>query len=240
MYRIVVGDDDGAFIEEALTQIRKIMDGFGLHENEEYELTAYRNPEELISSFESDREACRMLMLDIEFGGQNGIELAEKLRQMQAMCSLIYISSYRDYVFDCFGTKPLGYLLKPIDWEKASEFLLKDYKEHYMDNLIDLNICGSLISLTYRDIYAMEASSHRVLIYLREGKTLSWNGSLSKIEEMLNSEYFCKCHNSFLINLTHVTELLKAEVKMDDFQTFPVSRRLYKEAFKKYVGVLKG
>lgn len=240
MYRIMLGDDDGIFIEYASEQIRKIMSGFGLRENTEYTLDMCRNPEELLPIFEADRDAYQMLMLDIEFAEQNGIELAKKLREMQVTCSLVYISSYRDYVFDCFGTNPLGYLLKPVDWEKASEFLLKDYKERYMGHFLDLKIGGSSISLPYKDIYAMEASSHRVLVYLRGKKTLSWNGSLSRMEETLNDKYFCKCHNSFLINLTHVDEFLKTEVKMDDSRTFPVSRRLYKYALKKYFEVLKG
>lgn len=240
MYQIVIGDDDRLFLQQAEEQIRRIMTDYGLVEQTDFTLTGYQDPEELKEELLVRPDECQLLLLDVEYGEKNGIELARDLRGKLTECSIIYLTFYADFVFECFDTKPLCYRLKPVDWEKMGKLILKDYRERFLKTLLNLKVGGKPISIPYQEIYALEAVSHHVRIHLKNQRTLEWNGALSKLEQEISNRCFCKCHNSYLINLEHVTEFLKEEVKMDDGSFFPVSRRFYASSMKQYFALLRG
>lgn len=234
MYQIVIGDDDRLFLQQAEEQVRRIMTNYGLIEQMDFALTVYQDPEELKEELLVRPEECQLLLLDVEYGEINGIELARDLRWKLTECSIIYLTFYADFVFECFDTKPLCYRLKPVDWEKMEQLIIKDYRERFLKTLLNLKIGGIPISIPYQEIYALEAVSHRVCLHLKNQKTLEWNGALSKLEQEVSGRCFCKCHNSYLINLEHVGEFSKGEVKMDDGRVFPVSRRFCASSMKQY------
>ncbi len=70
----------------------------------------------------------------------------------------------------------------------------------------------------------MEAALHRVFLHLKDGKE-GWNGSLTELASKLPAWHFCRRHNSFLINLAHVAELVRYEARLGNGVVIPVSKR---------------
>lgn len=239
MYRVVMGDDDQEFLRQAAAQVRSALEGMDLAAGQDFEIAPYAAPEPLMKELLAAPGSCQFLLLDVDFAGRNGIELAKELRGAGAACSLVYLTAFRDYVFDCFGTRPLWYLIKPADWAKLAELVRADYRQQCQNTLLQLKVNGQALALPYQQIYALEAAAHRVRIWLQGAETLSWNGALASLGPSLPAWCFCKCHNSYYINLTHVAEFGRTEVKMDDGARFPVSRRFYAPALKQYFSVLK-
>lgn len=64
-------------------------------------------------------------------------------------------------------------------------------------------------------------------------------GSLAQITPSLPAWHFCRCHNSFFVNLAHVTELVRYEARLDNGAVIPVSKRFYKPAVEQYIAFLK-
>lgn len=64
-------------------------------------------------------------------------------------------------------------------------------------------------------------------------------GSLTELASKLPARHFCRRHNSFLINLAHVAELVRYEARLDNGAVIPVSKRLYKSAVEQYIAFLK-
>lgn len=238
MYQVIIADDDLSFLNEAVTQTISIMEHNGLRQGIDYEVITFTQAQSLVKHFQQNINSCKLLMLDIELGTSNGLELMQELRDQNAQCSLIYLTNYQDYVYDCFDTKPLYYMVKPINWEKLADVIMKDYRAYSHSDKLNLKLFGKHILLAYDDIYALEATSHKVCIWLKDSH-LAWNGSLSSIEKLLPSHLFCRCHNSFLVNLTHIQELDRKEIKMDNGAHFPVSKRLYATVLKQYFNYLK-
>lgn len=239
MYRIVAGDDDTGFLTEVIEKAERSMTEIGLVRGRDFEITGFDSPALLRDALLSDSDICQFLLLDVEFAEQNGMELAKILRDRGLDFTLVYLTSYRDYVFDCFGTKPLWYLVKPADWEKLAGLLREDYRERCQKESLCLKINGRTLNLPYSEIFALEAAAHHVRIWLSGRNPLEWNGPLSRLEQEISVPYFCKCHSSFLINLTHVSEVLRNGVCMDDGRVFPVSRRFYNFLLQQYFSVLK-
>ena len=182
---------------------------------------------------------CQMLLLDVRFEqeGEDGLAVARLLREHGVDCSLVFISSYRDYVFDCFEARPLSYLKKPVEWDRFCDCLRREFEERYQSARLSLRIGGRRMSIPFSDVYALEATQHRVRIW-RRSDFLDWNGALSTLESLLPTTYFCRCHRSFWINLQHVSELARTEARMDNNKAFPVSKRLYASVMKRHYAFL--
>ncbi|MBC5647989.1 LytR/AlgR family response regulator transcription factor [Christensenella tenuis] len=239
MYYVNIGDDDPLFLEQITQEVTKILSDDHLVEGRDFKVASFSEPGPLYDALLTSQGIHQLLLLDIEFGGQNGMELAKRLRENDVDCSLVYITAFRDYVYDCFGTRPLWYLVKPVDWEKLAEIIRGDYRETYKKNYFNIKIGGRQVAFPYQDIYALEAVSHRVRIWLGNGASRDWNGSLSKLGEELPGWCFCRCHNSFVINLAHVTELMRSEAIMDNGAVYPVSRKYYIPTLNQYFAFLK-
>ena len=200
-------------------------------------METFSRPEPLRDKLLADRDACQLLLLDIRLEEESGLELAKTLREHQVDCSLIYVTSYQDYVFQSFETHPLHYLVKPIDREWLAGALRYDYRRRYRDARVFLKCGGRQTAIRLEDIYALEAAQHKVRVWL-EGRYEMWSGTLSALEEQLPTYCFCRCHSGFILNLSHVRELVRYEARMDNGSAVPVSKRLYPEVLRRHIACL--
>jgi two-component SAPR family response regulator len=110
-------DDDVIILNSVLYEARKIS---YLTSN------GFTNPLEMLQ-FSQDN-IIDIAFIDIELGKINGIEVAEKLRNIQKDISIVFLTSYKSYAIEAFDVKAQGYLLKPVlkeNLEKEIEFAKK-------------------------------------------------------------------------------------------------------------------
>lgn len=238
MYRIAIGDDDSAFLGETESLVSGCLEAEGLNRGVDFEIDCCTAATPLLTALSGDKNRYQLLLLDVEFGRDNGLAVAAALRKRQASFRLIYITGHRDYVFDSFDTQPLHYLLKPVDKEKLMALIREDLRRRYLDARLYLKSGARHLALAYGDICAVESAQHRVLFHLRD-RAEEWNGSLRTLAPELPGWCFCRCHNSYFVNLTHVTELVRYEARLDNGQTIPVSKQCYKSAIAQYIAFLK-
>ena len=80
------------------------------------QLYEYESAEEFL--FKYPDNPCDILLLDIEMGEMNGMELAKKLRNSNDNLPIIFITGYADYMADGYDVFALHYLLKPVEEDK--------------------------------------------------------------------------------------------------------------------------
>lgn len=66
-------------------------------------------------AWEAMRQLPDLVFLDIEMPGEDGIQLAHRLRQMELPPAIIYTTAHADRALLASETAPAGYLLKPIE-----------------------------------------------------------------------------------------------------------------------------
>ncbi len=59
--------------------------------------------------------------IDIEMPEMSGLELAERLMDIDPMIKIVFITAYNQYALDAFRAHAIGYLLKPLDSEEFAE-----------------------------------------------------------------------------------------------------------------------
>jgi len=238
LYRIAIGDDDPVFLRELEDTVRACLTSDGLEWYEDFEIAAFQRPEALMDALLESGEDVQLLLLDIEFGEANGLDIAARLRGQCKAFSLIYITTHEDYVFDSFDTRPLNYLLKPLQKEKLAALLREDYRRQAQDDRLYLKSGGKHLSLPFRDIYAVESSQHTVLFHTPQG-VVKCSGPLSALAPKLPRWRFCQCHFSYFVNVAHVVQLTRTEAILDNGEKIPVSKRFFKSAFEQYLSFLK-
>lgn len=177
----------------------------------------------------SENKKFDILLLDIEMGGQNGIELAKDIRRSDTKSAIIFITGFSDYISEGYDVSALHYLMKPIKEDKLSEVLDKAVKNIMQANKsLVLAIDGQTHRLPLSEIRYVEAQDHYVIIYAVSQKHKT-KMNLSEIEKSLDNSFF-RCQRSFIVNLRFVYKITRAFVVLDDMAEIPLSRNLYEAA----------
>lgn len=63
--------------------------------------------------------------LDIELGSKSGLDLCDRLIELNPHTNVIFLTSYADYAADAWNTKASGFLVKPVKLEDIEDALTK-------------------------------------------------------------------------------------------------------------------
>ncbi|MBQ9563748.1 MAG: response regulator, partial [Lachnospiraceae bacterium] len=106
MYRILIADDED--IERRVLR-RKLERNFG----DSCEILEALNGREVLNLYRE--KAPHILILDIEMPGITGLEAAERIRQKDWNCSIIFLTAFDEFSYakKAITVGALDYLLKP-------------------------------------------------------------------------------------------------------------------------------
>ena len=79
----------------------------------ESEILCYTNP--VLAFEENKKEKIDIAFLDIEMPVLNGVALAKKLKSVNPLVNIIFVTAYSEYAMDAHKLRSSGYLLKPIN-----------------------------------------------------------------------------------------------------------------------------
>lgn len=181
-----------------------------------------------------------IVLLDIQMSGQNGIELAKKIREEDNMIGIIFITAVTDYIQEGYDVSAINYLIKPVDEKKLHECLdraLQKIPEEEKSILIDAE--GEIIRVRQKDIIYIEAFSHTIDINTTE-KKLTVRKSISSIEKELDEKMFVRCHRSYIVGLKYVKRIESSKIELDNGKLIPVSRRQYSNTNIAFINYYRG
>lgn len=61
---------------------------------------------------------------------------------------------------------------------------------------------------------------------------------LSDMEQLLPQDWFCRCHNSYLVNMRRISRLDRKGLLLENGEWIPIGRSYYKSAREKLVRFL--
>ena len=70
-----------------------------------------------------DRKDFDILLLDVEMGEVNGIELAQRIRLEDSRVQIVFITGFPDFMAEGYEVSALHYLMKPVSREKLCAVL---------------------------------------------------------------------------------------------------------------------
>lgn len=182
-----------------------------------------------------------ILILDIQMGEVNGIDLARRLREINENNIIIFSTNYLEYALQGYEVSAFRYLTKPIpyqDFEKVMNEAVQKYKKS-ANAAVALRCGYQTEQVKIADILYCETDRSHVRITLVDHSCLMANTGITALETLLADYDFFRCHKACLVNLAQVRQPLKTDVLMKDGVKIPVSKHRMKEfmtALMKYWG----
>jgi len=217
--RIAVCEDDA---QDQLI-IKKILDEHFQKNGYTGEISVYESGEALLAGFQ--RAAFDVVFLDIYMGGINGIETAKKIRTIDPTCPLVFITSSRDHSLDGFSVRASAYVVKPIR-EKEMQNALFQCRDVFMKNARYIEIRSDrtpvklpLNKIYYADIYYKTAQFHTA------DDTYKTRMTMDEIARELGDKQFCRCHQSYIVNMNHVKKITGNDILMSNNDIVPIRQR---------------
>jgi two-component system, LytTR family, response regulator len=164
-----------------------------------------------------------VLFLDIEMPGTSGLELAREA-EAAGRPLVVFVTAHERYAVDAFDVAPVDYVLKPADplrCRRAAARVARILEARataggnverfpprtpYLNRLF-VKHDERLLSVPVADIEYIEALGNYVKLRAR-GKVHVVRGSLSALESRLDPTVFIRAHRSYIVNVTHIRELV--------------------------------
>jgi len=177
-----------------------------------------------------------MLLLDIEMGAMNGVELAKELRQVQkdTMLQLVFITGFPDFIAEGYEVDALHYLIKPVVPAKLFSVLDKAVTNlAKVEKHLRVTYDRRMDFIPLSKIYYIEAQRQYVLIHAEDGE-YRMKTSLAETKGALD-EYFFQCQRSFLVNLRYVAQVKNDCVILKNGIEVPIGRGMAEKIGKEII-----
>jgi len=102
-----------------------------------------------------------------------------------------------------------NYILKPFDRKRLFEVLDRAMHELRKENSqkIHFSYKSTVYSIDYREILYIESRDKLILFHMASEGTLQCYSKLDEIEKQLPDQSFIRCHQSFTVNASYITEM---------------------------------
>jgi DNA-binding LytR/AlgR family response regulator len=222
MIRIAVCDDD----IELCANIEKILykNFNGIYVESFFDSWLF------IESF--NHENFDIVVLDIVFEGKvAGINIGNDIRNKYKndYTQIIYISSYDKYAISLFETRPLNFLVKPLNEEKLCSVINKalDLCNH-SGRVLTLHTKKRTLRILYKDIIYITKNNRKLLIVTNDYIYEEY-GKMSDINHEFLNNRFLQIHSSIIVNPIYVKAYYGTEVLMTNGDRLTISRPYQKK-----------
>ncbi len=218
----------------------------------QYEIEKISHDIEVIASYDDPvvalkalkKEKPDLLFLDIAMPKLSGFDLLDLLDDRGSM-KVVFVTAFNEYAIKAFEYFAVDYLLKPISRERLSIALEKIIRSNRKLSNEDISDISKMVNseksfsdklivpikngyevLKTKDIIRCEAYDNYTTIYLDDTKLLV-SKTLKHFDDILSDQGFFRVHQSHLINLSYVDQLIKSDgghVSLSDGSKVPISR----------------
>jgi len=178
--------------------------------------------------------------VDIQLNGEDGVELAKFLAPHCP--NIVFVTAHDEHAIRAFRTNAVHYLLKPIEPAHLRQAIARiklrpELKHLHSDdkrNGISLTTGGITRLLPFESIVYLKGSGNYSTFYLETGEELFISRGLSYYEKKLLKAGFSRVHQSFLVNLRHVSGVSHKDtlVLLTNGDSVSLARRKKKEFIK--------
>lgn len=166
-----------------------------------------------------------ILLLDIEMGTMDGVTMAKKLRKENDTVQIVFITGYSDYILEGYEVAALHYLMKPVKEEKLCAVLDRaTQKLAKNEKVLNFEVGGEMVRVPIYQIRYADVFGNYVTIHASSDVTVKM--TLSDLEKQLDKRFY-RAGRSCIVNLSQISRVTKAAIKLSDGTTIPLPRGAY-------------
>lgn len=173
-----------------------------------------------------------VVFMDIEMPHLLGTDAAKRLRKVDPVVALVFITNMSQYAIKGYEVNAIDYVLKPVTYYRFSTLLQKILRrvETERDRKIVIRTPNGMQRLHISQIIYVMVEDHLLLYHTGNGVIEAW-GSLKAAEELLPQDSFVRCNKSCIVNLKYVQAMVGDTVTIEN-QSIAISRGRKKDFLK--------
>ena len=167
----------------------------------------------------------------------NGMDIARRMRNKNALCKIVFITNYPDFVFESFEVTPYRFFKKPIFKSEIDSMLI-----------IYIQQQKNLAPIIINDYYGQKTIPSKDIIYVEgDGKycvirtiteTIHSSKTVAKAMELLPKYCFFRTHKSYLVNMYYIDRVDNNIIMLINGEKIIISRNnlsSFKKAYLEFV-----
>lgn len=240
---IIVCDDE----KKELDNTSKLISDYSKKNNIKVNIRKYIGSNELVSNLKYIKNnEVDVIFLDIIMK-QNGIELAELIRQMNIKAPIIFTTTSKEYALDAFKVHAFDYLVKPLDRENMS-LCLNRLIEHLnikaKSTFSVKNDVLDFVTIDINEIMYIESNERRILYHMTNNEVVRSVSIRTKFSTSIPFDYnnynFLNCHSAFIVNMNYIKGITEISFVMKNNDIIPISKKYFANVKKVYANYLLG
>jgi two-component system LytT family response regulator len=231
--KILIVDDE----KLACTRVSRI-----LNELNYFDITILNDSLEAINNIAKMKYD--LVYLDIQMPNINGIELANKILELEPNTFIVFQTAYEEFAIEAFKTGGIDYILKPIIKENIEKSLDKVNKYLSIEPQLNINkIIGKrgdkIYLIALEDIYYIKADLDEIIVRIKD-IDVHVRKKIGEIQNILINKNFFRIHRSIIINVDKIKsmksgEQSKLQISFDNISDTVTSSKDGAKEFREYL-----
>lgn len=171
------------------------------------EVSRFENGEDFLASHPAGK--FDIAFFDIYMSGISGMEAARLLRDSDDDCEVVFTTTSDEHKAEAWEVEARLYLVKPVDKTKLEKLLNKCITAAYRaPNACPVHVKGQIALIPFNHIYYVEVHNHTCFVHTTDGTVeASTTMTIEDFERLLTPPRFMRCHQSYIVNLSHVKDV---------------------------------
>ena len=235
MLHIAICDDEKNFCEIEKKTISEYM----VKNNHPCDFSIFQSGMELLEQGDSIA-GFNIIFLDVIMDEMDGMETAKQIRKITEDAYLVFVTAVIRHSLEGYKVDAIRYLLKDDRDFEQTMFECLDaifYKMSKKTEKCKIEFKSGKVVYDADDILYIESRLHKVIVHsMKDGEeAYSMRGRLEDVEELLKEKCFCRIHQSFLVNLKYVKDIVGDKVMLENGEELNISRSKYKKTKKEWI-----
>lgn len=201
MVKVAIVDNEKAIINEICSLIESSNDMKCIIETFEHSIKFFQKINNIL---------CDIVFLDIDMPEMNGFDIAKILNNIRPDITIIFVSSFDNFVFESFEYHPFRFVRKSNLKEDIDSALNAYQREiERKKDVYFFKTNEAERSVKTSDIMYFESMGHDIFIYTVDGnfkikRERDRNMTVKFITEKFENKGFIRVHKSFLVNYRYI------------------------------------
>ena len=191
-------------------------------------------PMDIVISYEEALQSISLSLPDVVlvdirlFGEKSGIDLAEVIQNQYAQLPIVFLTSQYDVRVSnkALELNPSGYLVKPIQKESLWTTVELAYNKKINQNTspsIKFADGTKVFYLSANQIKYISSDHIYIVLHTTNSGEITLRMSLTEVESLLEKASFIRCHRSYIVNKSYITQYDTHSFVIDQLN-IPISR----------------
>lgn len=168
-------------------------------------------------------ESYDIIFIDQYMNGLSGMSTAEKIREIDELVALVFITISQDHAIDSFGVRACGYLVKPYLYKKF-EKMMQLARLEKIRNARFISLEKNKLML--REIIWCGQNDHYVEIHTEKRGIFRFRISFREFsKQLIPYPQFLTCYKGCIVNMERIERIDEFDFIMDTGERVAFSKR---------------